>query len=450
MALLSVIVISVLHTARMDLFVVKNFGDKIQARYLAVAGVEKAKALLYQDARQRSRSGLNHSGQLSDSADQFRNVRFGRGQFRVFHRGRPDEGGGILYGVSDEESLLNVNVASAEELARLDAQTPNAMTPDIVSSIIDWRDDDNTVTPGGAEAEYYLSMQPPYLPRNGPVQTLRELLGVRGVSPELLFGKDSQQNGLLDPDDEQPDVAVTDALDLGWAGQFTVNSTVNNVNAAGIDRVNAQSADQAALTGIKGITEDIAKAIIAYRGQNQFRSIADFLDVVAAPNQNQPGQRGNPDAQVNQQPAQNPSGSGPPQASTRQGPKVINEDLLMDIADDLTVDSGSDLPGLVNINSASLEVLACLPGLSRELAQAIISFRQSNGSFPNIAWLLKIQGLTGDILKQVAPRITARSETYRVLCEGKIQSSGARQRIQEIVHVGLRGVTTLSYREDDL
>ena len=37
LALLSVVVIGVLHTARMDLLVVKNYGDKIQAHYLALA-----------------------------------------------------------------------------------------------------------------------------------------------------------------------------------------------------------------------------------------------------------------------------------------------------------------------------------------------------------------------------------------------------------------------------
>ena len=38
-ALLSVVVIGVLHTARLDSMVVKNYGDRIQARYLALAGV---------------------------------------------------------------------------------------------------------------------------------------------------------------------------------------------------------------------------------------------------------------------------------------------------------------------------------------------------------------------------------------------------------------------------
>src|SRR5271165_3828694 len=88
MVLLSVLVIGVLHTARMDLLVVKNYGDRVQAHYLALAGIEKTRALLYRDAQQRSRNARYHSGELSDSAEQFRDQHLGRGQFRVFHRGR--------------------------------------------------------------------------------------------------------------------------------------------------------------------------------------------------------------------------------------------------------------------------------------------------------------------------------------------------------------------------
>src|SRR5436190_19150344 len=72
LTLLSVIVIGVLHTARMDLFVVKNYGDRIQAHYLALAGVEKAKALLFQDAIDRRTAGKNHTGALKDSPADFR------------------------------------------------------------------------------------------------------------------------------------------------------------------------------------------------------------------------------------------------------------------------------------------------------------------------------------------------------------------------------------------
>lgn len=437
LAVLSVVVIGVLHTARMDLLVVKNYGDKLQAHYLAVAGIEKAKALLYHDARERSRSRISHNGQLQDAPELFRDIHFGRGEFRVFRRGRPDEGGRILFGVSDEESRLNLNQPVSEELARLEG-----MTPDVIAAIIDWRDEDNEVTPGGAEADYYLSLRPPYQPRNGPLQTVRELLMVRGVTRDLLLGKDVHQNGLLETADDGRNDAVTEVTDTGWAGLLTVDSSVDNVNAAGDDRVNIQTADEAALTGVSGVSSGIAKAIVAWRRQNRFEGIADLLDVAAAPNDNQPGASGN----ANAQPGPNPN----PPANNPSGPKVISPNLLMDIADDLTVQSGAELPGSVNINTASLEVLACLPGMSRELAQAIISFRQSNGFLPNIAWLLKVPGMSQDGFKQLAPRVTARSQTFRILSEGKVSSSGARQRIQEIVHVGLSSLTTLSYREDDL
>src|SRR5437588_571718 len=119
LALLAIVVMGILHTARLDLRIVKNQGDSIQAHYLALAGIEKAKALLYQDAGDRKRAAKNHSGELYDSAQQFRNIQLGRGEFSVFRQGRRDEGGSVIYGVTDEESRLNVNVASAEELGKL-------------------------------------------------------------------------------------------------------------------------------------------------------------------------------------------------------------------------------------------------------------------------------------------------------------------------------------------
>jgi len=453
--ILSVLVIGVLRTARLDLLVVKNHGDVIQAHYLALAGIEKTKALLYRDARERKRSAKNHSGELYDTPQYFRDIALGRGQFSVFHQGSQYEGGAILYGVSDEESRLNLNRASAEELAKL-----YGMTPDTVAAILDWRDSDNDLTPNGAEADYYASLRPPCLPRNGPFQTTRELLMVRGVSRELLLGEDNNQNGLLDPeeddgDDSFPPDNKDGVLDTGWAGLLTVDSAVRNQNAAGQDRINVQSADEKSLAAVPGISADLAKAIVAYRDQNKLESLAYLLDVGAV----------NPQEQLEQpQSAQNRSQDARPQAGTQSsrntpapnrsssqptGPKLVTENLLMDIADDLTAGSASeDQPGAVNINTASSEVLACLPGVSRELAQAIVAYRRSAGFFPNIAWLLKVNGMNRQIFKQLAPKVSARSETFRILSEGKVNATGARKRIEVIVRLDSGAIDTLSYRED--
>ena len=442
-ALLSLVVVGVLHTSRIDLMAVKNYGDRIQAHYLAVAGVEKAKALLYQNAHDRSRSAKNHSGELYNAPDQFRDVSFGRGKFRVFRRGRQDEGGGVIYGITDEESRLNVNYATTDQLTNL-----SRMTPEIAASIVDWRGNGSAVTPGGANADYYLSLQPPYQPRHGPVQTVRELLLVRGVTRDLLFGNDKHQNGMLpaagDGEEDSLDAASASDTDAGWAGVFTVASTEKNVNAAGQDRVNVQTADESVLTGVKGITSAMARAMVSYRGQNRFQSIADLLDVTASQNQSSGS---NPNSgQGNASQTQNSSGS----SAASSGGKIISQDLLLQIADDITTADGQDSPGLININTAGLDVLACLPGVDRQLAQTIISHRQSSGFFANTAELLKVDGVTPALFKQIAPLVSARSETFRILSEGRVTSTGARQRIQEIVHVGLNEISTLGYREDDL
>ena len=188
-----------------------------------------------------------------------------------------------------------------------------------------------------------------------------------------------------------------------------------------------QTADLAALTGVKGVTQEIARAIVASRGRNQLQSLADLLDVSASP-----------------------AGGRTPGIPQQGGTKVINETLLKEIADHLTVEDRADLPGVVNINSAGVEVLLCLPGMNRQLAQAVVSRRQANGFFPNTAALLDVPGVSREIYGQIAPKVCVRSETFRILSEGRVGSSGSRQRIEAVVHVGLTSVTTLAWREDDL
>ena len=457
-ALLSLLVVGVLHAVSMELRVAKNYGDTIQAHYLALAGVEKAKAVLFHDAKERKTSKVNHSKSVYNAPDQFRDVVLGRGQFSVIRQGSSSDGQGLIYGVSDEESRLNVNRASSEELAKL----PN-IPPETVAAIIDYRDRDNSVTQGGAESEEYAALQPPYLPRNGPFRTLRELLLVRGISRQLLVGEDANFNGLLD--DEEDDGTSSDPpdnrdgyLDAGWAGFLTIDSGTRNVNAAGEARVNVQNAEESALAAVEGLSTDIAKAIVQSRGENRLESIADLLEVRAPvpanqrrtppPTSNQPAGRGGSGRTPTQAQGQGTPQTPPPQQPT--GPPLIDEQLLITIGDDVTTQSSMEQPGLVNVNSASLEVLMCLPGLTRELAQAVINQRESSGYFANTAGLLKVTGITRAIFKQLAPRITARSETFRIMSEGTVKSSGARKRMQVVVRVGNYFVDTLYCREDDL
>lgn len=466
LALLSLVVIGVLHTSRSDLTIMRLYADRVQARYLALAGIERTKALLFRDAQERSRSGRNHTGELYDDPSRLKDVTFGRGRYRVMRGGSADEGGGVIFGVSDEESRLNVNVAELDELGKL-----VGMTPDVLAALGDWRDPDNNPSPAGAEVEYYSSLRPPALPRNGPLPTARELLMVRGMPRELLLGTDLQATGLPEVAESEAGEAAESsaassksggpAFDAGWMGLLTVASGVDNVSGTGVKRVNVQSADETTLTGVKGISQEIAKAIVASRGQNKLESLADLLEVRAASNQGGgrggPGNPGGGETQVvdpaTGQPIPQPGGGGGGGRGGGQannGPRVIDENLLIEIADELTTVDAEKLNGVVNVNTASVEVLRCLPGLTRELAQGLVSYRRSNGFLPNVAWLLRVPGFNREIFKQLAPRVTVRSETFTILCEGRITSTGVRQRIQQVVHVSLQGVETLAYREDDL
>ena len=438
LVLLATIVVSILHTARLDLTLAQHHGDAVQAHYLAVAGIEKAKALLALDARERRRSRKSYSAELENAPQHFREVSLGRGQFNVLNPGRA--GGETTFGISDEEGRLNLNIASSNALAHLPA-----ITSEVVAAILDWRDADNAVTPGGAETEYYAAQNPPTLPRNGPFQTERELLMVRGITPELLLGRRSNLEGRRgNGSSPSPGSRTTpargsptgDPRDIGWGPLLTVNSGIKNLNAAGQDRVNVQSADERALTGIQGITADMARAIIAQRGRTPFQSIADLLDVRPAAPAGTVGPNGVP---INPGAAQNSGGA-----------TVISDDLFQQISDDVTTDDAQDLQGPINVNSAGIEVLLCLPGIERPLAQAIINYRQSTGFLPGIGALLKVPGMTRDIFKQILPLITARSETFRILAEGVVPGRETRRRIEVIVRVGTDDVTTLAYREDDL
>ena len=57
-----------------------------------------------------------------------------------------------------------------------------------VNAILDWLDSDDDPWLDGAESDYYSGLKTPYAPKNGPMDSLEELLLVAGMTPELFFG----------------------------------------------------------------------------------------------------------------------------------------------------------------------------------------------------------------------------------------------------------------------
>ncbi len=66
--------------------------------------------------------------------------------------------------------------------------------------------------------------------------------------------------------------------------------------------------------------------------------------------------------------------------------------------------AGSDK--LVNINTADAGLLAKLPQVGPKMAQRILDFRKSNGSFKRTQDLMKVKGIGEKIFAKLQPLIT--------------------------------------------
>lgn len=60
----------------------------------------------------------------------------------------------------------------------------------------------------------------------------------------------------------------------------------------------------------------------------------------------------------------------------------------------------------VNINTATVEELAKLPGIGKSIAQRIVNHREKSGKFRTVEELLVIRGISRKKLEQLRPLVT--------------------------------------------
>jgi hypothetical protein len=155
------------------------------------------------------------------------------------------------------------------------------MTEDVADAILDWLDTDEQPREYGAEADYYATLDPPYGAKNGPLETVEELLLVKGVTPLLLFGSDINRNGQLDVHEMDEDLGSGGSTDAetfrGWSAFLTLHSMEWNVSPLGQPRVYLNTND------LNKLVEDLAAVqfpeewinfIVAYRQAGPMTGVA--------------------------------------------------------------------------------------------------------------------------------------------------------------------------------
>ena len=67
--------------------------------------------------------------------------------------------------------------------------------------------------------------------------------------------------------------------------------------------------------------------------------------------------------------------------------------------------------GVVNINTATAEQLAYLPGVGPKTAEEIIAYREANGAFKKLTDLMQVKGIGDKTFERLQPYITIEGKT---------------------------------------
>jgi len=271
------------------------------------------------------------------------------------------------FGLVDESSKLNVNTATVEMLQGL-----FGMTVEFAAAIVDWRDDNSDITESGAEDESYQRLTPPRTCKNAPFESIDELRLVYGATIEVLYAEDVNRNGILDPNENDGNVSLPldDAdghLHQGIVAYLTVHTRQLNTKADGSPRVN--TTNSAALTQLLEDTFDSSRAtaIRARLGTQPVRSLLEFY--------------------------------------VRS--EMTADEFAM-IEDEITTSNQAVTQGLINVNTASEMVLACIPGIGEAKAATMTAHRLSNPpQISSVAWVKDV--LDSDSIRTAGPFLTGRT-----------------------------------------
>ncbi len=227
LTILMVIVFSFSFMARTESQSTLAYKEGMERRFLAEAGLERGIMEVFYANLFRNQQVILEGKEAwrTDGSLYKGELASGNYQVRI-----TDESGKIdINALTDASGIIVKNLLMNAGVKDSDADT-------IVDSILDWKDPDDLHRLNGAEDDYYSSLPTPYLAKDANFDTVEELILVKGVTPEILYGTDSGK-GII---------------------EFL---TVNGKSP----RINVLAAPLEVLLAIPGITPEIADDIVSKR-----------------------------------------------------------------------------------------------------------------------------------------------------------------------------------------
>ncbi len=495
-----------------------RFARTAEARAFAESGIDMAVTMLSDPAERLNPDFVNNRPDVLGAVVlKQSDVAHGRGRFSVVASDSTDATSkAVRFGLTDESGKLNLNslVAwQANSALKLTDDTTRAflmnlpyMTNDVADAILDFIDADDTARQYGVESDYYSTLSPPYRAANGPLQSLDDLLLVKGVTPALLYGEDLNRNGILDPGE---DLNGDGYFDRGWSAYLTVSSAERNVQQDGSSRININQQDLPGLydqlSGLLGQKQ--AQFIVAYRMNGPNPPPAQQGQQPKGspqPQRTQPQRAQQPQRQA-QQPGGNNAiansrgGRNSGQTVLRDGmqlpmppatgkvtitsiyqliggsvnialnggrPKSVNSPFssspgqvasyLPQMLDQLSLSDDLFIKGRINVNTASMQVLLGLPNMTVQLATQITAAQTAGSTSQSSstqapratnAWLV-VEGLcSANTMQNLDPYLTARGDVYRVQSVGFFDEGGPVVRLEAVIDAAVAPARILNIRD---
>lgn len=446
---------------------------RAQAAALADSGVEAARAVLLRD-----KAALRDAGGWYDNPTLFRGVLVAddsssveRGRFAVVAP-RVDDGvlGGIRFGLENESTRLNLNAVLladryAENGARQLLMGLPGMTEEIADAALDWLDEDDEPREFGAEADHYSSLDPPYAPKNGPMETVEELLLVRGVTPALVFGTDANRNHLPDRDEPPADAIegadnADGAMNGGWASYLTLYSLETNLRPDGRAKVDLNQDDMEALYGelVEAVGPPWATFLVAYRQNGPYTGSKPGLPAIAGGqlDLSKPGR-----FPVNMvldlidvRTQVTFVGDNGPTVLESPFPNIpgLMSGYLPMLLDQVSATPSPLIPGRINIEQAPRAILLGIPGMNETIVDAILSQRHVNpvdspDHRRHETWLLAEGLVTLEEMKALEPFVTCGGDVFRGQFIGYYDGGGPAARLEVVLDATAAPVRIVSWRD---